>query len=106
MLFNRVELNETPARVFSGLFDCRASQETFTLKPEAVIHVNDLYGKVKRTGQGIQGILADPADLKEQAAQGGAGRAGKLRISRLISIKRLAAGVSEELNRVFKVLLK
>jgi len=30
----------------------------------------------------------------------------KLRISRLIGIKRLAAGVSEELDAVFKALLK
>jgi hypothetical protein len=66
--------------------------------------VNDIYGRLKGSEQSIADILSDPSDLKEQlkAAQNAD---DKLRISRLISIKRLAAGVSEELDGVYKALI-
>lgn len=105
LVFNMVELDETPERVFSGLFEYHASAKNFTLKPEAVIHVNDIYGKLKGTEQSIADILNDPADLKEQLMVA-KDADEKLRISRQIGIKRLAAGVTEELNATFKVLLK
>lgn len=105
LVFNMVELDETPSRVFSGLFEYHASEKTFTLKPEAVVHVNDIYGKLKGTEQGIADILNDPVDLKEQL-KAATDAEEKLRISRLIGVKRLAAGVTEELDAVFKTLLK
>lgn len=105
LVFNMVELDETPSRVFSGLFEYHASEKTFTLKPDAVIHVNDIYGKLKGTEQSIADILNDPADLKEQL-KAAKDSDEKLRISRLIGVKRLAAGVTEELDGVFKLLLK
>lgn len=105
LVFNMVELDETPERVFSGLFEYHASAKNFTLKPEAVIHINDIYGKLKGTENGIADILNDPADLKEQLKVA-KDSDEKLRISRLIGVKRLAAGVTEELDAVFKALLK
>lgn len=105
LVFNQVEQDEQPERVFSGLFEYHASEKKFTLKPEAVIHVNDIFGKLKGTDQSIAGILADPADLKEQLKTA-KDSDEKLRISRLIGIKRLAAGVTEELDAVYKTLLK
>lgn len=105
LVFNMVELDETPERVFSGLFEYHASAKNFTLKPETVIHINDIYGKLKGTENGISDILNDPADLKEQL-KAAKDSDEKLRISRLIGVKRLAAGVTEELDAVFKVLLK
>ncbi|MCH8622953.1 StbB family protein [Undibacterium sp. TS12] len=105
LVFNMVELDEQPERIFSGLFEYHASAKTFTLKPDAVIHVNDIYGKLKGSEQTIADILNDPADLKEQL-KAAKDSDEKLRISRLIGIKRLAAGVTEELDAVYKTLLK
>lgn len=105
LVFNMVEMDETPSRVFSGLFEYHASEKNFTLRPEAVIHVNDIYGKLKGTEQGIADILNDPTDLKEQL-KAAKDADEKLRISRLIGVKRLAAGVTEELDSVFKILMK
>lgn len=105
LVFNMVELNETPERIFSGLFEYHASARNFTLKPNAVIHVNEIYGKLKGTEQSISDILNDSADLKEQL-KAATTSDEKLRISRLIGVKRLAAGVTEELDSVFKALLK
>jgi len=105
LVFNMVELDETPQRAFAGLFDYHASKKNFTLKPEAVIHVNDIFGKFKSSEQSIAAILHDPADLKAQLKEA-TDPVEKLRIAQLIAIKRLAAGVTEELDSVFKTLFK
>jgi hypothetical protein len=105
VVFNMVELNEVPSRVFSGIFEYATAEKRFTLKPEAVIHMNDIYGKLKNSEQTIADILNDPTDLKEQL-KAAKDSEEKLRISRLIGIKRLADGVTEELNGVYKTLVK
>lgn len=105
LLFNMVELDEVPERVFSGLFELHESDKSFTLNPKAVMHVNDIYGKLSSADQTINGILGDPADLKEQL-KAATDSDEKLRLSRLIGIKRLAAGVKDELDIVFKALVK
>lgn len=105
VVFNMVEIEDAPERVFSGIFEYAAAEKTFTLRPEAVIHMNDIYGKLRGSEQTIADILNDPADLKEQLKTA-KDADEKLRISRQIGVKRLAAGVTEELNAVFKALLK
>lgn len=105
LVFNMVEQDESPEVIFSGLFEYHESEKTFTLKPNAVMHANDIYGKLKGSEQTIAAILADTTDLKEQL-KAAKEPEEKLRISRLIGIKRLAAGVSEELDAVFKALFK
>lgn len=104
LVFNMVEMDEQPERVFSGLFEYHNTAKTFTLKRDAVIHVNDIYGKLKDADKGIADILNDATDLKEQL-KAAKDSEEKLHYSRLIGIKRLAAGVSDELDAVYKTLL-
>jgi hypothetical protein len=105
LVFNMVELDEVPERAFSSLFEYHASEKNFMLKPDAVIHVNDIFGKIKGSEQSIGAILNDPTDLKTQLSET-KDQAEKLKIAQLIAIKRLAAGVTEELDGVFKTLFK
>ena len=105
LLFNMVDLEESPERIFSGLFEYQRESKSFTLTPEAVIHVNDIYGKLKGSKTGIREILADETDYKERIKTA-KDADEKLHFAQMLSIKRLAAGVSEELDAVFKALLK
>ena len=105
LLFNMVDLEESPEHIFSGLFEYQRESKSFTLKPEAVIHVNDIYGKLKGSKTGIREILADETDYKERIKTA-KDADEKLHFAQMLSIKRLAAGVSEELDAVFKALLK
>ena len=105
LLFNMVDLEESPERIFSGLFEYQRESKSFTLKPEAVIHVNDIYGKLKGSKTGIREILADETDYKERIKTA-KDADEKLHFAQMLSIKRLAAGVSEELDAVFKALFK
>lgn len=105
LVFNMVEMDEQVEQVFGGLFDYHASAKRFTLKSDAVIHVNDIYGKLGTGQKSISDVLADPTDFKEQIKLAKDDQE-KLRFAQLLSVKRLATGVSEELDAVFKALLK
>ena len=105
LVFNMVEMDEQAEQVFVGLFAYHTSAKRFTLKPDAVIHVNDIYGKLSTGHQSIADVLADPTDFKEKIKLAKDDQE-KLRFAQLLSVKRLAIGVSEELDAVFKALLK
>ena len=105
LVFNMVEIDDVPERVFAGLFEYHASSKSFTLRPDAVIHVNDIYGKLKGAEQGIKDILNDPTDYKEKIKTA-KDADEKLHFAQMVGIKRLAAGVTEELDAVFKTLFQ
>ena len=105
LVFNMVEMDEQAEQVFVGLFEYHASATRFTLKPDAVIHVNDIYGKLNGAQQSIGDLLADPTDFKEQIKTAHSDQE-KLKFAQMLSVKRLAVGVTEELDAVFKALLK
>jgi hypothetical protein len=105
LVFNMVEMDEQVEQVFGGLFNYHVSAKRFALKPDAVIHVNDIYGKLNSAQQSIADVLADPTDFKEKIKLAKDDQE-KLRFAQLLSVKRLATGVSEELDTVFKALLK
>lgn len=105
LVFNMLEIDDVPERVFAGLFEYHTTSKSFTLRPEAVIHVNDIYGKLKGAEQGIKDILNDPTDYKEKIKTA-KDADEKLHFAQMVGIKRLAAGVTEELDAVFKTLFK
>lgn len=105
LVFNLVEPDDNPERVFAGLFEYHGAAKSFTLRPAAVIRVNDIYGRLKGSAEGIADILADQTDYKGKIKTA-ADPDEKLRYAQLLSIKRLAAGVTEELDGVFKALFK
>jgi len=105
LVFNMLEIDDVPERVFAGLFEYHTASKSFTLRPEAVIHVNDIYGKLKGAEQGIKDILNDPTDYNKKIKTA-KDADEKLHFAQMVGIKRLAAGVTEELDAVFKTLFK
>ena len=105
LVFNMVEMDEQVEQVFSGLLDYHASAKRFTLRPDAVIHVNDIFGKLNGAQKSIGEVLADPTDFKEKIKSSQSDQE-KLQFAQMLSVKRLAVGVTEELDTVFKTLLK
>ena len=103
LVFNMVEDDENPEKAFAGIYCYHGNEKTFTLNPNALITVNDLYGKIKNTGQSIKEIVDDKTDLKEKL-KNAASPDEKVGISQQIAVKRLAAGVLEELDSVYSTL--
>jgi len=105
MIFNMVELDETPEREFSGLFEYYNAEKKFTLRSEAVIHVNDIYAKVNGSERSIVDILNDKTDYRAKIKTAESS-SDKLQYAQMVGIKRLAVGVTEELDAVFSTLFK
>ena len=105
LVFNMVEMDEQVEQVFGGLFDYHSSSKRFTLRPDAVIHVNDIFGKLNGAQKSIAEVLADPTDFKAQIKTATSDQE-KLKFAQMLSVKRLAIGVAEELDTVLKTLLK
>ncbi|OIQ70264.1 hypothetical protein GALL_481250 [mine drainage metagenome] len=105
LVFNMVEMDEQVEQVVGCLFDYYASAKRFTLKSDATIHVNDIYGKLNGAQKSISEVLADPTDFKEQIKAAKEDQE-KLKFAQMLSVKRLAVGVTAELDSVFKTLMK
>ncbi len=105
MVFNMVEVDDSPERIFDGLIEYQKAEKKFTLKPEAVIHTNDIYSKLKDSTTTIADILADQTDYKDKIKTA-KDADEKLHFAQMVSVKRLAVGVTAELDTVFKALFK
>ena len=105
LVFNMVDIDSDPTREFAGLFDYASSAKNFTIDPRAVIHTNDIYGKLKGSEASISEILNDQTDWKHKIKTA-TDADEKLRYAQALSVKRLAAGVSDELDAVFIALTK
>jgi hypothetical protein len=105
MIFNMVEPDDDPARVFASLFDYHAADKCFTLRPDAVLRTNEVYARLNGGTGSLREILDDPTDYKAKIKEA-ADQDEKMRFAQLLSIKRLAAGVVEEHDAVFKTLFK
>ena len=105
LVFNMLGTDEQPERVFAGLFEYQATAKSFTLRPDAVIHLNDIYGKLKGASQSIKQVLDDPTDFKQMIKET-KDSSQKLHYAQLLSVKRLATGVYDELNAVFAALFR
>jgi len=105
LVCNMVEVDESPDRIFDGLIEYQKAEKKYTYKPEAVIHVNDIYSKLKDSSTTIADILADQTDYKDKIKTA-KDSDEKLHFAQMVSVKRLAVGVTAELDGVFKALFK
>jgi len=105
VVFNMVESDENPEEVFEGIIQYAEQAGTCVVSPDFVIHTNELFGKLKGTSNSIAAILEDKTDFKS-AIKETSDPAEKVRLSQALGMKRLAAGVQEELDRVFKAVVE
>lgn len=104
LLFNMVEADDEPERVFSGLFAYQASTKKCVINRDALLHVNELYSKLTGAEQNINAIVTDPTDWMERLNRTD-DMNEKIEFMRNLARQRLAEGVLEELDAAFKALL-
>lgn len=105
LVFNQVEPGDDPARVFSALYDYHNGEKRFTLRPDAVLRTNEIYARLNGSAANLRELVNDEADYKAKIKEA-TDQDEKLRYVHLLSIQRLAAGVVEEHDAVFKTLFK
>lgn len=105
VVFNMLDQDDSLEKTFSGIFAYHENEKKFTLNTNAVIHLNDIYDRIKETGQNISDVLNDPTDYKE-LLKSETNPDEKIKLSRRVATKRLASLVTLELDSVFKALMK
>ena len=105
VVFNMVDIEDVPSHIFSGIFEYAEINNNCTINTNAIVHINEIYGKINGSGKTITEIMNDPTDYKE-LSKNASDPADKLRYAQLLGVKRLATGVSKELDAVFNALFK
>lgn len=105
LVFNQVDPDDNPENIFESLYAYHAAEKRFTLRDDAVLRTNDIYTRLNGEALSLQELLNDPTDYKEQL-RNAKDMEEKLNFANLLSMKRLASGVVEEHDAVFKSLFK
>lgn len=103
VLLNQVDAVDSTASIFSGLHEYQRAEGKYTACPEAVMHLNDIYPLLANSSATIAQILGDTSDYKDKIKRS-TDPAERLRFAQLVALKRLAAGVQDELDTVFGAL--
>ena len=104
LLFNQVDSGESTLELFAPLVNYHQTHKRFTLRPDAAIHTNELFELIKEIPQSISDLKDDQTDYREKIKTAES-HDEKVRYSRLLSIRRLASGVNDELDEVFETLM-
>jgi hypothetical protein len=105
VLFNQVDLKDDVESVFAGIFEYQKEEKKFTLRPDAILHMNPLYPRLASSSASIAQILADKTNYKEKIIAT-ENKEEKLLFLQLLSLQRAAAGLVTELDNAFKAVLK
>ena len=103
--FNILEHDETTDKSIPGLYLYHKEDCKFILDENCTVLLNDIYAKLKNADQSIKDILQNKTDYKELIKNADS-QTDKLHYAQQFAIKRLAAGVTEEHDLVFKALVK
>ena len=110
VLFNKIEREEDIDSKFAMLQAFHASEKLFSLRRDAFVLSNPIFETLRKMpGRSIIEIRDDKTDYKEQLAaamRDGASEDEKSRIKALIATRRLAAGVSSQLDSAFKAITR
>ena len=64
LVFNKVEVDETPEDEFAPLFGLAARDSNFVLNPDAIIYSNEVFEKLKSVGRSLGEITTDTTDYR------------------------------------------
>ncbi|MGY2492840.1 StbB family protein [Cupriavidus sp. CP313] len=106
LFFNMLERSAgtTLEKVFEPLFKFHARSGAFTLNPAAALYESDIYSLSAELKRSIADIYSDTTDYKAMIAEAGS-PAEKARLAKLLSLRRLATGITREMDVAFAALM-
>jgi hypothetical protein len=105
LVFNQVEYGEPVEQTFSALLAYAKAEKKCKVSPAAVIYRNELFTKTKELGVTVHQLVEDTTDYKE-ARKTAKTEEEKDRATQMLLAKRLAPTVHENLDSVYKALIK
>jgi hypothetical protein len=101
IIFNLLEPGQDVATLFAPLFRFVESEHLCVADPQCAIHKNDVFALLRGTGQSLADVLADKTDFKAKIREA-TDTDTKLALAERLSVRRLAVGVSRNLDAVFE----
>ncbi|CAE6697277.1 StbB family protein [Paraburkholderia domus] len=105
VVFNKVETTANVREEFGSIFRYAEAERKCVVRPEATVYVNDVFEKSKGLGKTVNEIITDPTDYRAKLKES-KGETERESCVQMIIAKRLAESANENLDAVFKVLLK
>ena len=103
LVFNQVADDEPVERVFETLLAYCAASGTVVPRLAACLHYNEVYARVRGTGQSLKALAADATDYKQRIAQAES-TSDKVALAQQLATQRLARGILPELDACFDAL--
>lgn len=105
VVFNKVETDDVIEDAFSAIFGLADQTKGFIVKPKTAIYQNEVFELLKSVGKSLGDIASDETDYRSQIRET-KDEDEQARLVRMVQVKRLATGVTAQLDEVFKALTK
>lgn len=103
LLFNMVERRQPVEHAFDALLEFLAAHPVAVANPACRMGINEIYRRVKLSGQDLATLLEDRTDYKMMIADA-TDQLEKIGLARRLATQRLASGVVPELDACFSAL--
>jgi hypothetical protein len=103
VILNQVEYDDVLEELFAGIFKFQKESKLFSIC-KSVIHSNELFPLLVKNKISISDLISDETDYKAKIKET-KDINERLAYVEMLGLKRLASGVNDELNSVFKDLV-
>lgn len=103
LVFNQVDDDSPVEQAFETLLAYCAASGVVQPRPAACMSYNEVYARIRATGESLPELAADATDYKAEIARAGSA-SDKLALAQKLATRRLARGVVPELDACFAAL--
>ena len=104
-VFNLVEVDDSVESEFAPIFGLAELEKSFTLIPNAVIHSNEVFDRLKEIGRSLSDVMFDPTDYRAKLREVTSQEEKEMCV-KMVAIKRLAVTANSNLDDVFKAVFR
>ena len=104
LIFNRLEVEESPESEFPGLFGFHEAEGLFTISPLAIVRSNEVFERLKGAGKTRSDIMQDKTDDRAQFSAATSDDA-KVACIRNLQNRQLGGSALSNLDDVFKIVV-
>lgn len=105
VVFNKVDVDDNISSDFESLFGLAKLENSFVINAAAAIYTNEVFDRMKIAGTSLGQVNDDVTDYRAQLRQA-ANDDEKAHCVSMIGMKRLAVSANQNLDSVYKLLIK
>ncbi len=103
VVFNKVEVDDDLVDEFRSIFGYADKEKSFVLNPDAVIHANEVFERLKSVGKSLGDIAADETDYRARLREAKDGDE-RDHCVRMVALKRLGVTANKNLDAAFNAI--